>query len=154
MPTLTKNSLKNLYKLDYLAWYETTLEQVKNNQLNDLDLDSLSEVLENLVRDTKRSGESYLKQIMIHLLLIEYWHSERINHRHWATEIDNFRGELEIDLTTNLQKHLRNRKELIYQKAIRNVTLKTGLNKKTFPEQCPYTLEQLLDNDWFPELRG
>ena len=113
MPILTKNSLKNLYKLDYLAWYETTLEQVKNNQLNDLDLDSLSEVLENLVRDTKRSSESYLKQIIIHLLLIEYWHSEMINHRHWATEIDNFRGELEIDLTTNLREHLRNKKELI-----------------------------------------
>jgi hypothetical protein len=137
MPILTKNSLKHLYKLDYLAWYETTLEQVKNNQLNDLDLDNLSEVLENLIRDTKRSSESYLRQIIIHLLLIEYWHPERINHRHWATEIDNFRGELEIDLTTNLRKHLRNRKELIYQKAIKNVILKTGLNKKPFPVSMP-----------------
>ena len=151
MQILTKNSLRNLYNLDYLAWYETTLEQVKNYQLNDLDLESLSEVLENLVRDTKQSGESYLKQMIIYLLLIEYWKSESINHRHWATEIDNFRGELEIDLTTNLRKHLSNKKDLIYQKAIKNVNLKTGLNKKTFPDQCPYTLEQLLDNDWFPD---
>ncbi len=150
MATLTKNSLKELYQLDYLAWYETTLEQVKNNQLNDLDLDSLSEVLENLVRDIKKSGESYLKQIIIHLLLIEYWESERVNHRHWAAEIDNFRSELELDLTTNLQKYFSREIERIYQKAVKNVCLKTGFQKKTFPNQCPYTLEQLLDEDWFP----
>jgi len=151
MATLTKNSLKNLYELDYLAWYETTLEQVKNNQLKDLDLDSLSEVLENLVRDTKKSGESYLKQIIIHLLLIEYWESEMINHRHWAAEIINFRDELEIDMTTNLQKHLSKEKDNNYRKAVKYVSAKTGLNKQIFPDQCPYTLEQLLDDNWFPD---
>ena len=39
MQTLSTNSLinlKNLYKSDYLAWYEMTLEQIKNNQLNDI----------------------------------------------------------------------------------------------------------------------
>jgi hypothetical protein len=114
MQTLSTNSLinlKNLYKSDYLAWYEMTLEQIKNNQLNDVDLDSLSEVLENLVRDTKRSGESYLRQIIIHLLLIEYWEAESINCRHWAAEIVNFRSELETDMTTNLRKHLNEEKE-------------------------------------------
>ncbi|MBR8826516.1 MAG: DUF29 domain-containing protein [Gomphosphaeria aponina SAG 52.96 = DSM 107014] len=151
MQSLTKTSLKSLYELDYLAWYEATLEQVKQKNLNELDLETLSKVLENLVRDTKRSGESYLKQIIIHLLLIEFWHSERIHHRHWAAEIVNFRTELEIDLTTNLRKHLGKEKENIYGKAIKYVTIKTGLNKKTFPPQCPYTLEQLLDNDWFPD---
>ncbi len=151
MATLTKNSLKNLYELDYLAWYETTLEQVKNNQLNELDLDSLSEVLENLVRDTKKSGESYLKQIIIRLLLIEYWESERINHRHWAAEIMNFRDELDIDMTTNLRKHLSKEKDNNYRKAVKYVMTKTGLNKPIFPDQCPYTLEQLLDDNWFPD---
>jgi hypothetical protein len=150
MQTLTKINLKKLYELDYLAWYETTLNQIKNNQLNELDFDNLSEVLENLVKDIKRSGESYLKQIIINLLLIEYWETETINHRHWASEIDNFRDELDNDMTTNLRKHLANEKEKIYQKSVRNVILKTGLNQKTFPVKCPYTLEQLLDNNWWP----
>ncbi len=154
MQTLSTNSLinlKNLYKSDYLAWYEMTLEQIKNNQLNDLDLDSLSEVLENLVRDTKRSGESYLRQIIIHLLLIEYWEAESINRRHWAAEIVNFRSELETDMTTNLRKHLNEEKENNYQKAIKYVIAKTGLKKNIFPDQCPYTLEQLIDDDWFSD---
>jgi hypothetical protein len=149
MQTLSTNNLKKLYKSDYLAWYEMTLEQIKNDQLNDLDVDSLSEVLENLVRDTKRSGESYLRQIIIHLLLIEYWEAESINRRHWAAEIVNFRNELETDMTRNLRKHLNEEKENNYQKAIKYVIAKTGLEKNTFPEQCPYTLEQLINDDWF-----
>ncbi|MBD2279445.1 DUF29 domain-containing protein [Aphanizomenon flos-aquae] len=151
MQTLSTNNLKKLYKSDYLAWYEMTLEQIKNDQLNDLDLDSLSEVLENLVRDTKRSGESYLRQIIIHLLLIEYWEAESINRRRWAAEIVNFRNELETDMTRNLRKHLNEEKENNYQKAIKYVIAKTGLKKNTFPEQCPYTLEQLINDDWFSD---
>ena len=151
MQALTTLKMRDLYELDYLAWYELTLEQVKGNQLNQLDLESLSEVLENLVRDTKRSGESYLRQIIIHLLLIEYWESESINRRHWAAEIVNFRSELETDMTTNLRKHLELVKENIYQRALRYVIKKTESNKTLFPLQCPYSLEQLLNDDWFPQ---
>jgi len=151
MQAFTTLKMRDLYELDYLAWYEKTLEQLKNNESNELDLESLSEVLENLVRDTKRSGESYLRQIIIHLLLIEYWESESINRRHWAAEIVNFRSELETDMTTNLRKHLELVKENIYQRALRYVIKKTELNKTPFLLQCPYSLEQLLDDDWFPQ---
>jgi len=151
MQALTTLNMRDLYELDYLAWYEKTLEQLKNNHSNELDLESLSEVLENLVRDTKRSGESYLRQIIIHLLLIEYWESEKINRCHWAAEIVNFRSELETDMTTNLKKHLDLVKENIYQKALKYVIKKTELNKTLFPIQCPYSLEQLLNDDWFPQ---
>ena len=151
MQVLTTPKMRDLYELDYLAWYEKTLAQLKNNHSNELDLESLSEVLENLVRDTKRSGESYLRQIIIRLLLIEYWESEKINRCHWAAEIVNFRSELETDMTTNLKKHLDLVKENIYQKALKYVIKKTELNKTLFPIQCPYSLEQLLDDDWFPQ---
>jgi len=151
MQALTTLNMRDLYKLDYLAWYEKTLEQLKNNDSNELDLETLSEVLENLVRDTKRSGESYLRQIIIHMLLIEYWESEKINRCHWAAEIVNSRSELETDMTTNLRKHLELVKENIYQRALRYVIKKTELNKTPFLLQCPYSLEQLLDDDWFPQ---
>ncbi|WP_052312618.1 DUF29 family protein [Geminocystis herdmanii] len=100
--------------------------------MTDLDWDHLEEVLRNLLRDIKRSGESYLKQIIIHLLLIEYWEKERINHRHRGAEITNFRDELDTDMTTNLRRHLDKEKENIYQKSVKYVMIKTGLNKKIF----------------------
>ncbi|MEA5534938.1 DUF29 family protein [Crocosphaera sp. XPORK-15E] len=43
-----------------------------------------------------------------------------------------------------------NKKEKIYKKAVKYVIIKTGLDKHIFPDDCPYSLEQLLDEDWLP----
>ena len=149
---LIHHDLRKLYETDYLAWYEKSLEVVNSRCLDKLDLESLSEVLENLVRDTKRSGASFLEQIIRHLLMIEYWKTERdYNYRHWAGEIVNFRNQLEIDMTTNLRKYLQSSLEKIYQRAVKYIVVKTGFKKAIFPKQCPYTLEQLIDSDWLPK---
>lgn len=151
--SLIDQNLRLLYQTDYLAWYEMTLAMVKSGQRNELDLDSLGEVLEDLVRDTKRSGRSYLKQIIIHLLMLQYWVNERdYNYRHWASEIANFRDELDTDMTTNLRNYLDSNLEPIYQKAVNYTVIKTGLDKNVFPEKCPYPLDKLLASDWLPEI--
>ncbi|WP_124977958.1 DUF29 domain-containing protein [Aphanothece sacrum] len=150
---LITSNLRELYETDYLAWYETTLEIIKSRCLDELDLDSLSEVLEDLVRDTKRSGASFLEQIIRHLLMIQYWETEReYNYRHWAGEVVNFRNQLEIDMTTNLYKYLKDNLNKIYQRSLKYVIVKTGLKKEKFPEECLYTLEQLIDSNWFPSV--
>ncbi|MGK7933622.1 MAG: DUF29 domain-containing protein [Microcystaceae cyanobacterium] len=144
----TNHQLRELYRTDDLAWYQTTLKTIKSHQLENLDLDSLAEVLDNLVRDKKRSGASFLEQIIRHLLLIEYWETERdYNYRHWLSEIVNFRNQLEIDMTTNLYQYLEEQRDKIYQRAVRYVVAKTGLRKDTFHKKCPYTMEQFINSD-------
>ncbi|GBF80373.1 DUF29 family protein [Aphanothece sacrum] len=34
--------------------------------------------------------------------------------------------------------------------AVKYVIIKTSLDKSIFPNDCPYSLEQLLDEDWLP----
>ncbi len=51
-------------------------------------------------------------------------------------------------LTTNLQNYLNNELNSIYEDALEYVRQKTGLSVD-FPEQCSYTLDQLLDKKWF-----
>lgn len=148
---LTDHSLRQLYQTDDLAWFETTLKTVQSHRLEALDLDSLAEILEELVRDKKRSGESFLEQIIRHLLLIEYWENERdYNYRYWASEIVNFRNQLEIDMTTNLYQYLEQHLEKIYKRAVKYVIVKTGFTKETFPTKCPYNIEKLINSDWLP----
>lgn len=149
--TLTHDYLRELYKNDDLAWYEITLKILQSNDLEKLDLDSLTEVLEDLVRNTKRSGASLLEQIIRHLLLLEYWETERnYNYRHWASEIVNFRNQLEIDMTTNLYQYLEANLDTIYRRAVKYVMVKTGLKQEKFPDKCPYNLDQLVNSDWLP----
>ncbi|NCR78418.1 MAG: DUF29 domain-containing protein [Microcystis aeruginosa K13-06] len=49
---------------------------------------------------------------------------------------------------TNLQNYLAEELPIIYQDAFDYVQQKTGFSGD-FPSECPYSLEQLLDKNWF-----
>ena len=148
MKTLNKNQLKNLYEIDEYLWLEETIKLLKKNQLNDLDLDNLIEELKSLSKRDENRVSSFLEQIIRHLLLLQYWTIEEINQNHWRAEIQSFRTQLRKYLTTNLQNYLGDELNTIYQDALEYVRQKTGFSVD-FPEECPYTLEELLDKKWF-----
>lgn len=142
--------LKTLYETDDFEWLESTIELLKNRQFNALDLENLIEELEYLSGSIKSTVFSKLRNIVAHLLLLQYWESERnYNANGWRAEISNWRDELERELTTNLRKYLEENLDLVYERALRYVKKKTG-HSVNFPETRPsdYTLENLLDFDW------
>ncbi|MGB5594898.1 MAG: DUF29 domain-containing protein [Crocosphaera sp.] len=147
----TKIQLKQLYERDENLWLEETVRLLKENCLDELDLENLIEELESLGKRDKNRVESFLRQIIIHLLLLEYWTEEyEYNYRHWRGEIATFKVQINKYLTTNLKNYLSEELENIYQDAVFIVTEKTGLNKSIFSEKCCYLLEQLLDKNWLP----
>ncbi len=144
------NELKQLYDIDDDQWLEQTINLLKNHQFQQLDLDNLIEELEDLGREKKNAVASLLDQIIRHLLLLQYWTTEaEYNAVHWQEEIYNFRTQLRRTITTNLRKYLEDELTSIYQDALGFVKIKTT-NLVTFPTECPYSLEQLLDRSWLP----
>lgn len=100
----------------------------------------------------KRRVNSLLEQIIIHLLLYQYWKEESLNNaNHWRGEIDVFRNQLNDDLSTNLKNELNNNLESLYKRALRVVKSKSGLD--SFPKNCPYSLTELLDYNWYPIIK-
>ena len=144
------NDLKQLYDIDDDQWLEQTINLLKNHQFQQLDLDNLIEELEDLGREKKNAVASLLDQIIRHLLLLQYWTTEaEYNAVHWQEEIYNFRTQLRRTITTNLRKYLEDELTSIYQDALGFVKIKTT-NLVTFPTECPYSQEQLLDRSWLP----
>ncbi|NEQ76063.1 MAG: DUF29 domain-containing protein [Okeania sp. SIO2C9] len=87
--------------------------------------------------------------IIQHLLFYQYWEKERDdNYRHWQTEILKFRTQLELKFTTNLRNYLADRLDYLDGKARKIAQVKSELK---LPEINPYTLEQILDEDWLPQ---
>ncbi|MEA3643300.1 MAG: DUF29 family protein [Lamprobacter sp.] len=39
----------------------------------------------------------------------------------------------------------------VYVKAARDAVIETDLDRHLFPVDCPYQLEQILDDDWLPD---
>lgn len=147
MAAITKLNLQKLYEIDDHLWLEETITLLKERQFSELDLDNLIEELESLARRDKLAVRSLLEQIIRHLLLLQYWDVEyERNYRHWQAEIFSFRTQLDRKLTTNLKNYLEQQLSKIYDEARGYVIRKSGLD--VFPVQCPYTLDQLLDQNW------
>ncbi|WP_446355412.1 DUF29 domain-containing protein [Coleofasciculus sp. G2-EDA-02] len=144
-------NLASLYDVEYDQWLALTISLLKENRFNELDKEHLIEELEDLSRREKKTVERFLEQIIRHLLLWQYWTAEHdYNANHWQAEIMSFRTQINEDLTQNLRNYLQENQVKIYEKALNYVKQKTGYDVD-FPENCPYTLDQLLEMNWLPE---
>ena len=144
------SDLYSLYEVDNEQWLAQTLKLLKEKQLENLDLEHLIQELEAVSRRDKLTVESFLEQIIRHLLLLQYWQEQNeYNANHWQAEIMSFRTQLNEYLTQNLRNHLQDNQAKVYQKALKYVRKKTSIMIDV-PEDCPYTLEQLLAEDWLP----
>ena len=149
--TITNNfttQLKQLYETDDYLWLLETIKLLKQGRFDEVDLENLIEELEDLGSEKKNAVVSLLEQVIRHLLLLQYWQEEyERNGYHWQGEIVNFRNQLKRRLTGNLRNYLTQEMLEIYADALEYVKVKTKF-QVDFPEECPYTLEQLLDKDY------
>ncbi len=132
---------------DYDLWLQEQANLLRSHSFDELDINNLIEELEALVRGEKSAVESFTYQIILHLLLVDYWkeESER-NRNHWKAEVSSFQFQLSNKITTNFINYLYQRLPEIYAKARKTATLKTGLSQR-FPEDCPYSLEDILGEE-------
>jgi hypothetical protein len=143
----TEVSLKRLYEDDYALWLEKNIQLLASRQLKNLDYENLIEELESLGRGERKTAESLVKQLLIHLLLYEYWTNEQArNSAHWRLEIATFRDQLSDELKSKtIYNHVVEYLEPLYKRAVKLAALKSGVN---LPISCPYTVEQILDENW------
>jgi len=144
--------IKQLYDEDHLLWLQQTAEQLKERNLDNLDWEHLIEEIEDLGRAEKNKAKSYLRQLLIHLLIYQYWQTERsLSGRGWLVEIDNFRYELNLSLQSKtLYNFIAQELDSTYQSARKNASKKSGLAPDSFPSVCPFNLEDLLNDDFLP----
>jgi hypothetical protein len=153
MTTNAPSHLTNLYEKDFVAWADETAAQLRRREMEGLDWEHIIEEIEGLGSSERHKVDSYLLQLLVHLLLYRYWESERERcARGWREEIGNFRLELEFSFESRtLYNYFLQRIDSVYPKALKQVKRKSELPASTFPEICPFTAEQLLDDDFFPE---
>ncbi len=148
--------LKNNIDTEYDSWLLEQAQLLRDRDFQHLDIDNLVEELEALVRGEKSSVEQFAYLIMLHLLLIDYWHEQaEWTRNHWEAEITGFRLQLNNKLTTNLRNHLTERLDFLYGKAYLAAVKKTKSSIKgdceasrrhRFPQERQYTLEDILND--------
>ncbi|WP_392532717.1 DUF29 domain-containing protein [Nostoc sp. C117] len=103
---MSKIPTQILYEQDYQLWLETTLKQLQERDLDRLDWEHLIEEIAAFGNEQKHKLESYLLQLLKHLLLYQHWSLPDCKN-HWEVEIDNFRVELrKLTKSKNLYNYL------------------------------------------------
>lgn len=144
--------IETLYDTDFNVWIESQAEALKAQRLQDLDLPNLIEEIEALARHDKRALRSHLKVLLLHLLKWQFQRDKRS--KSWKVSISNARIEIEDILSDSpsLRNYLPTVIDKTYVSARTLASIETGLDSKTFPANCPYSLSEALSLDFLPAI--
>jgi hypothetical protein len=143
------------YETDFYAWTQAQASAIRAKDVAALDIDHLAEEVEDLGRAVRKGISSQLERLLLHLLKWQY-DPATDPRRLWRVSIRHARREIADDLAENRSLHgyPSERLSLAYRRARLDAADETGLPLATFPEACPWSLAQVLDEDFWPEMAG
>jgi len=154
---LRSNDEPALYQEDYHAWLAAQSRALRERRVEEIDASNLAEVLEDMARSTRKAVRSQLARLMAHLLK---WSIERDYRQRnpsagnrWLASIRNAREEIKEDLaeSPSLTAYLPDIFAKAYKTAINGAVEGTGLAESAFPPQCPWSLDDVLRDDFLPD---
>ena len=142
-----------LYEQDFYTWTQEQAALLREGALHDLDVTNLAEEIESLGKSDRRALGSHLRNLVLHLLKWHYQPAGRHTGPSWRASIRNARAEIAVllDDSPSLRREVSGLLARWYPLARQDAADETGLPLATFPEACPWTPEQVVDTDFWPE---
>ncbi|MEX0270874.1 DUF29 domain-containing protein [Leptolyngbyaceae cyanobacterium UHCC 1019] len=146
----TPVSALNLYETDFYAWIQEQATLLRNQQWSQLDLPNLIEELESLGKQQRQELRNRLGVLVGHLLKWEY--QPQYRSRSWLATVRVQRRDTVRLLKDNpsLQSYLDNALQEAYENAKDLAMGDTDLPEQTFPHVCPYSLNEILSDRFYP----
>ncbi len=140
----------NLYDTDFYAWTVQQQELLAQGRLQEVDIAHLVEELASMGKSEQRSLSSRLEELTLHLL--KWCYQPKRRSRSWELSIIKQRDGIAdlLEESPSLRSKLPELLEKAYSRARRYAAKETNLPLKTFPEQPAFTLDQILDNEFWP----
>ncbi|MEI6327856.1 MAG: DUF29 domain-containing protein [Pseudanabaena sp.] len=139
-----------LYEQDFYTWTHQQSELLRQRQFHQLDLSHLIEEITDLGNRHYDQLESRFIQLIAHLLKWQVQHWRRSNS--WRATIRVQRTSIDKLLRRNPGLKSRIDEALIesWNEARDLAIAETDLPDSNFPETCPFSLEQIMNPDFFP----
>jgi hypothetical protein len=142
--------MSTIYEHDLVLWAKTTAQLLREQRWEAIDLPHLIEEVEDLGKSERSAIGSQMERIMVHLLKWQYQPQRRSDS--WLDSINDGRSQIrrKIEDSPSLWNYPEEILEKEYARARREASRQTGLALNTFPESCPFAIDQVLE-DWLPE---
>jgi hypothetical protein len=144
-------TITELYDQDYCAWALKNAELLRQGRLAEIDLEHVVEELEELMGNTRRELYRRLRILLAHLLKWQHQPTERSGG--WAGTVRTQRQDIAKLFKDNpsLKRYLPEELRDAYGDAVELAAAETGKPIAAFPAACPYTTEQVLSRDFWPD---
>jgi len=140
------------YDADYYKWANEQAAALRARHYEMLDFEHLAEEVEGLARSERRELRSRLMRVLTHLLKCQFQAARRS--RSWEATLLEQRikiGEI-LDDSSSLRGELPQLIEGVYPSAQRIAAKEMRIEQwsERFPPTCPWSVEQVLDADFYP----
>jgi hypothetical protein len=141
----------NLHSSDFYQWTQQQAGLIRAGRVNELDFDCLLEEIESMGASERSQLQNRLKVLLGHLLKWQYQPAFR--GRSWNATIKEQRLSLMVLLDDNpsLGNILDERVGKAYCQGVLLAVKETNIDEREFPAVCPYTVNQILDVDYYPD---
>ena len=139
-----------LYDDDLYGWAHAQAELLRSGRLDEIDIENMAEEIESLGRSQASAVQSSFRLIALHLLKTLH-QPERLT-KSWKLTIA--RERLNAEQCLQESPSLKPRRAELFRKAYAQArklaALETDLPLRMFPAEPPFSLEQVLDEDYAP----
>jgi len=140
-----------LYDSDFYAWANEQAELLRAGKLAQADIEHIAQEIESMGKTEKRELASRLKVLILHLLKWRFQPLKRS--ASWEVSITVQRHELadHLDDNPSLKPLIGAMVAKAHGDAVLGAMLETGLPKSAFPDACPWSFEEMMAEDFWPE---
>lgn len=149
--TMHTKTTASEYDTDFYAWTFHNAALIREGRFSELDIDNIAEEIEGMGRSEKRELFNRFVVLIMHLLKWKFQPSRQS--KSWRLTIKSQRVSILHLLKQNpsLKHIIESTWDDAHEEAVLSAAAETGMDENTFPKKCPFTLDQCLDLDFFPE---
>jgi hypothetical protein len=146
----------DLYDEDFYAWTQEQAKALRTHFRGDnrLDVEHLAEEVEDLGKSELQGVESFVEQIIAHLLKLDY-SGQAAPRSHWRAEILNFRQNINRKITPSIRRKVERALDELYYGARQIAAAGALVHEpdliRRLPKSCPYDWDTIWYRDVLAE---
>lgn len=139
------------YEEDFYGWTVNTAQLLRDKKMSEIDFDHIAEELEDMVSSNETQMINRLTLVLSHLLKWQF--QPNMRGHSWIYTIREQRKRSKIHLRKNPSLKSKLNEILLdaYDISVLEAAKESGLDEKTFPSECPYTFDQIMNDEFYPE---
>ncbi len=143
------NEYPSQYEADFYQWSLKHSRLLRSGEWKSVDVEHLAEEIEDMGKSVRRECDSRLKVLIVHLFKLKL--QPEFRGTSWQLTIQEQLDQLHEILADNpsLKNQMMASFNRTYPRTVKRTVLETSLIEETFPKECPFRLEDIMNESFW-----